>query len=143
YVLIVGHNQEGRFAFLNGSDKALDDLANDCAASGKICIFISCRSRKYIHAGVAYGLSSELTFPQAFYITKAVQDFLISRKSQSTSPAVLYSHLQQTEAEATFKFQTRYLILKGCGAATGLIVLAIVVADLSDDDCKRPGIPCK
>src|SRR5436309_3503276 len=51
YVLIVGHNQEGRFAFLNGSDKALDDLANDCAASGKICIFISCRSRKYIHAG--------------------------------------------------------------------------------------------
>jgi hypothetical protein len=43
-VLIIGHELEGRFRFLNGSDMSVLDMAAACSAHDAFCVFLLCET---------------------------------------------------------------------------------------------------
>jgi hypothetical protein len=141
FIILIGHNDNGNFVFVNGSKRDISDLANTCGASGKLCIFIACRSQESILAGAALGLRHEVTFAEGTEIAKTVMAVLTRNAATGMSAEELTNYLRQTERKAHFRYQTKYLIFKGCGAALGLMVIALV--SYGFDDCKGKATPCR
>ncbi len=141
FVVVVGHNERGTFKFLDGSGEGIGDLANACAAAGKLCVFVSCQSRSHLDNTGALGLSREVTFVQGIYIAKKVSEFINSRTEKATTPEVLASRLSRVELVSHLKHRVTYLIFKGCGSILGVVVVAIIIQAL-EDDCDGGKKPC-
>ena len=140
FVILVGHNENGEFVFVNGSRRGLADLANGCRAAQRFCIFVSCRSQEFLSASGAIGLKHEVSFNEGIYIARQLTAAIDSEATKELSATNVASKLRDIEKKAHFRFQTRYLILKGCGTAVGLMVIALVLYEL--DDCKGKAAPC-
>jgi hypothetical protein len=132
FIILVGHNYEGQFAFLDGHGEDLADLANSCAKSGKICIFVTCRSKEWIPPADAHGVSYEITYNEGIYMASEIAAFLGRQAKGATSAKAVDSYIEGLERHAHFKFQVKYMILKGCAGAVALVILAIIVGNL---DC--------
>src|SRR5215831_10986042 len=42
YVVVIGHGKDGMLRFPDGSSSSLSEMARQCAAEGKICVFPTC-----------------------------------------------------------------------------------------------------
>jgi len=135
YVALVGHNDDGQFVFLDGSREDIADLASTFTLHGKVPIFISCSAAAHV-AGRAPATTRDLTIAEALAIEADLRDFMTTAKRFSTGD--LYAHLRSAEQRAKFRYKTRYLLMKGCAAVGGAIVLAILIQAL----CDEADVPC-
>src|SRR5262249_10220779 len=46
YVVIIGHGKNGMLQFPDGSSSSFSEMARQCAAEGKICVFPTCVLRQ-------------------------------------------------------------------------------------------------
>jgi hypothetical protein len=74
YVIIVGHNDEGRLIFVNGDSVELIELQNSISSYNKIPIFLSCRSQKYSNNII--GISNDITYDEAYETSKKLSAYL-------------------------------------------------------------------
>lgn len=126
YALFVGHNESGKFKFLDGTSMSLADIAEHATVTQKIPIFISCGAKSYVSKAV--GVHRELGVSEALAATKEVMAFI--QRHETVSPEQIQEHLTKFNQ----KYRVAYIVQKGCHAATGLLVVAIIIYLLDDDD---------
>lgn len=124
-IIVVGHNENGHFSFLDGTSSKISTLSEDCAQARKTCIFISCRSKDYVAAG-SIGVKRELTLEEGIYIAEKIHDWLKGHTAQITD-IELTKFISETQTKAHFKYHVAYIAMNGCGAAAGGTVLYIFV----------------
>lgn len=126
YVIFVGHNEEGTFKFADGTSMSLSDMTEIATRAQKIPIFISCGAKSYVSEAI--GVHRELGVSEAIAATKVVVSFVKSRDRVSAQ------QIQEHLSDFNHKYRVAYVVQRGCHAATGLLVVAIIVYLLGDDD---------
>jgi hypothetical protein len=124
-VIVVGHNEDGSFAFLDGSRTRLWNLSQLCAEAAKSCVFISCRSNDYVAAG-SQGVRRDLTLAEGIYIADKIHGWLLTRTGQITD-IDLAKFSSEVETQAFLKYHVAYIALNGCGAVGGATVVYVYV----------------
>jgi len=72
YIIVIGHNHNGRLIFPDGSSASLQDLAQSCDEPAKVCVFLSCNSADTVK-GSSLGIGVELTYRDASAIAKRIK----------------------------------------------------------------------
>lgn len=124
-VTVIGHNVEGRFAFVDGTTRSLVDLAEDCGAARKLCIFLSCNAAKLLRSG-GVGVARSITFDEAITMAKVIEAKLLARGSAQITYANVERLVKDLDSSGA-RAHVTVVALKGCGAAgTGIgIVYAV------------------
>jgi hypothetical protein len=141
YVLIVGHNDDGFFHFLDGSTTLLDDLVTAARPDQRL-VLLSCKAESRLSnqsAKKAAATQYELTYAQAFDIATKVQQFIASAGSDISLGAIR-DFLQGSEAQSSVRYKVGVFATKAVCAAGAIIVIALVISAaapcLKKDDCK-------
>ena len=138
YVALVGHNRDGRFVFLDGSDYGLTALADLCDQLRKNCIFISCQSAKFVSGRTATGMRKNLTFEEGIAIAEGIDTFIAKhREAGVVSTRQVEAFLVEEERRARRKTITSYAIKTSTAAAAGAGSVAIVVGGGEGSFLKR------
>lgn len=159
YFVVVGHNANGEFTFLDGSRKPIREMIQDVAEHGKVPIFVSCKAKQVIEQSKgstpsgegmdksgalpmttevtarAAGTAGMLTLSQGVLIAKAITVFI--QKNGSASPAQVARMLERLEVASSRRLQVRLYVQRGSVLGGSLIVVAIVVYLLQDSDDSR------
>jgi hypothetical protein len=61
-MVLLGHNERGRFYLADGTSVSIEKLARRCNAKGKLCVFLSCESGDYLHGVEGIGLRRQREF---------------------------------------------------------------------------------
>jgi len=70
--IVVGHNEDGRFRFLDGSVTNLSELETSCARKGSPCVFLSCSSSEHLHSSP--GVPRAITFEEAAFVSQRLRN---------------------------------------------------------------------
>lgn len=88
FITWTGHNENGYLILPNGSKIQIDKISEMCIEFKKRCIFISCKSNKYINSSKDIGVNVDLSF---FDAEKLIQK--INQKSQqNTNEKISYDN---------------------------------------------------
>jgi hypothetical protein len=131
FVLVVGHNDKGRFRFADGSETAIDLIAQAARPDQRV-IFISCEASSHLTQPNAAGTRRELTYPEAFQIAKSIQTYIESMPAGLSLDAVK-QRLESAETNAEFKYQVKYFVMKAACAGGTAILVALFISLL--DPC--------
>jgi len=126
FVLLVGHNDKGRFRFADGSDTTIDLIAQAARPDQRV-IFISCQASEHLSGPNAAGTSRELTYPEAFEIAKSIQTY-IKGVPDGLSLQAVKRQLEDTEANIGFKYKVKYFLMKAACAGGTVIVVALLIS---------------
>lgn len=129
---IIGHNENGRFRFLDGATANLNELADSCTAKMKLCVFVSCDSNEFI-ASKGVGVDRSITATEARWITREIRTFLSKR--EMVTPNEMVEFVRAQSAKAKTKHRVVYVAQKGCGATSAAVAIALVVCTADDDMC--------
>jgi hypothetical protein len=135
-LVFVGHNEKGEFRFLNGYSTGISELANACRGAGKVCIFLSCNSLAYAPDGSSVGVPSALSFAESLKILEAIDSQLRARRAtggEKVSLEEMTRWLSDVTLEADRRVKITSVAFKGCGAASSLIVLSLLIEALDED----------
>lgn len=88
FISIIGHNEDGAIVFPDGSKVDLSQVADDCLSYGKVCIFLSCGSEKYVGGG-ALSLSNKLTYRDAIEISNSLSAYLEAASAGQSSASAI------------------------------------------------------
>ncbi len=133
FVMVVGHNSNGRFIFLDGSSEGISELAEMAAKHEKRAVFLSCRSRQHIKRSPAVGLSLDVEAKRALDLAKDIDKFLKGREGRPVTLVEMHSFLNSAELKAERRHKVVFVAKRGCHIASGLVVVGIVVCLISDD----------
>jgi hypothetical protein len=138
FILIVGHNDNGFFRFLDGSYIPLDFLVMASKPDQRM-IIVSCKAEAMLSneaAPKAAATRNDLTYAQAFEIAKTIQRYLASAGPR-VSLQMVRQALQSAESEIAFEYNVRTIVKQVAFATGATIVIAIVISGpcLSKDDC--------
>ena len=137
YLILVGHNEGGKFVFLDGSREDIGDFAATAAKYRKVAVFISCSAQRQVQKlGVA--TRTDLTVAEALAIEAGLRTYFDSSKTLNIEQVA--ARLRTEESHAKFKYRTRYLIMKASCAVISGILVAIIVEAL--DPCDDSAKPC-
>ena len=137
--MLVGHNDNGRFQFIDGSSSTFSELLDMAGTHHKILVLVSCEAHKHIHADrIAVGTKTLVNLESSVEIAKR----LTVRPSWSID-AIVY---EMESAEKTVR--ERYIIKRVVVAGSTVVAVAILIYydDKKDKTCKshdhKTG-PCK
>ncbi len=122
-IIIVGHNKDGRFAFLDGTSSKISDMVEDCAKNNKNCIFISCRSNDFVKLGMV-GVKRDLTLEEGLYIANKLDNWI---KIQQNAIGIdeISSYVKNVETTAHLKYHSSYIIMTGCAGAATVVYISV------------------
>jgi hypothetical protein len=135
FLIIIGHNDAGKFRFADGEAMPLADMAGLCVDRGKRCIFLSCEAMKALPES-AVGAAKPLTYEKAFFVATRLKRFGEQRRDkQSVSLDDIVKEMQS----AQLKFQTLNFLSTGAKlAATGIAIMAIYQATEDSNEPHKP-----
>ena len=134
YIILIGHNEEGWFRFLDGSRILLDEIVSSARSDQRV-ILLSCGSSQRMSkqsAEMAAGVSADLTYAQAFELAARIQKVIESSKGEISLGAVK-TQLQKATSDIQFKHEIGYFIMKAACFGGTLILVALVISAL--DPC--------
>jgi hypothetical protein len=134
FILIVGHNDQGSFRFLDGSSVQLDDFV-DATRPDQRMIIVSCSAKAMLSNQAAHKAAAtqdDLTYPQAFEIAKAIQEYLASAGPQ-VSLEMVRQALQRAESKSAFNYRMGIFVRQVAVLGGVTMVIALVISG---------GIPC-
>jgi len=137
YVTIIGHNDEARLVFPDGSRLDLTVLSARCREAGKFCIVLSCNSRSYTESG-SVGMAARLSYRDAAIIAGQVRR-LISRSDGRVSPIALRRSIMMTLDVNSLAIGSRAGVRVGFVPAGLLGTGAMAVRYGESDRGRRPG----
>jgi hypothetical protein len=85
-VVVLGHNQGGVLRTPAGLWMDLRAAAELCGAVGKLCIFLSCSSARYVR-GIAVGVRRDLAIVEAARLARAVRKLLMTEARRRSDRA--------------------------------------------------------
>jgi hypothetical protein len=130
YVILVGHNVDGQFAFLTGDLEDITMLEKACEQAAKKCIFVSCRSTDYLTSGTSIGVERDLTLKEGIDLAETLRAF-ISAHVPSITDVQIAGYLHKISLKSHLKYHVTYMALTGCSTIAGSVVLAIAVQSIS------------
>jgi hypothetical protein len=131
FVVVVGHNDKGRFRFADGTQTTIDSMA-EAARPDQRLIFISCEAAKHLTQPNAVGVHRELTYPEAFQIAKNIETYIAGIPAGLSVNAVK-QRLESAESSIGVKYQVKYFLMQAACTAGTLIVVALIISLL--DPC--------
>jgi hypothetical protein len=99
-VTIIGHNENGKIMFPDGSSELINKIAQVAESSNKTVVFLSCHSTKYT---TSPGVKSLLTFSEAINIQKHIYSKLPLGLSLKFSQAELSDEIKKDIAGYVIK----------------------------------------
>jgi predicted protein tyrosine phosphatase len=135
FIFLVGHNDRGQFRFANGKSGDLMSLTEAAMRHGKRLIVISCKTSDHLTSEASVGTQRDLTYPEAFEITRRMQAHLASLPSASL--ASLKANLEKTETAVHRKSEVKYYVVHACHGIAGIAAIALIISLLDDDDKKK------
>ena len=135
FIFLVGHNDRGRFRFADGKSGDLMMLSEAAMKHGKRLIIVSCKTSDHLTSEASIGTQRDLTYPEAFEITRRMQSYLAS--SPSVSLASMKANLEKTETAVHRKSQAKYYVVHACHGIAGIAAIALIISLLDDDDKKK------
>lgn len=127
-VVIVGHNDHGKFHFIDGSADGLAELANTCAAVGALCVFISCNADTHLMNSGAVGLDREIGFADSVKLAQVVTSYIAKHRDVGVSAVDIQELVYGIKKNDQPAYDVKVLSFKGCGDATGPVVALYVHA---------------
>src|SRR5581483_2439674 len=126
FIVIVGHNDRGRFRFPDGTYKELPVLAQMAVQAHKRVIFISCNT-KGVLPGVP-GTAGLLTYDEALHVADHLRGAIGQRqragRSLSLSDVTQFIQGDLDQAQGQYKSRGHvYYIVCTAGAVGGILVL--------------------
>jgi hypothetical protein len=139
FVVIVGHNQDGYFAFPDGSKRSIEDISEETAKRHKRPIFISCQARKRLAGSkVAYATDRDLSMQEGAEIAAGVLGLLAAKGERPISLEELKAEIEQLDVSTGRRHTVAYVGLLACHALEGAAFAGLVIATvciLLDEDC--------
>jgi hypothetical protein len=126
-IIIVGHNDHGTFHFIDGSNEGIADLANECASAGHLCVFVSCKSNRYITGQSAVGIDRAIGLKAAVELSEKISAYIGERNGQGVSAQDLVLFVKGIRIDNKKPHNARLLVMKGCGDVKGKTVIAVYV----------------
>jgi hypothetical protein len=156
FVLIVGHNDAGRFIFPTGESLDLVAMAQMAKKGGKFPIFISCMAKEYLAKGdlgdTFVGLKGDITYYEAVDVAEAIASYIEKGTSSleeanetKYSTRCLYEVfgdldkiLQRVSSRMRLKYRVACILgsLKFPFLVTGLIILWERVFSSEEEESK-------
>jgi len=129
YVAIIGHNDDGNFAFLTPPTINLSKMAAMCVAADKKCIFLSCESSSYISNDMAdtISINPSISYADALKVVDAVMK--LSSNSSKLSLSEIETVVQKTVTFAKYKPVVQYVSVSS-SAVAGLAGIVILLEDV-------------
>jgi hypothetical protein len=141
-VILIGHNDGRFFRFRDGSVDTIGDMALACARVGKICVFVSCRSKLFLNpSDPAIGVVHDLSYGEAMKVSNKVQKYVQAKMGDVVSVDALGAYLSKQESRTKLRTSVAYLIVKACHVAAPIIAVAIVIRYLEQCDNSDPKCP--
>ena len=139
FVVIVGHNQDGYFAFPDGSKRSIEDITEDTAKRHKRPIFISCQARKKLAGSkVAYATDRDLSMEEGAEIAAAVVGLLAAKGERPASIEELKTEIEKIDVSTGRRHTVAYVALLACHALGGAAFAGLIISTvciLLDEDC--------
>ncbi|GLS91051.1 hypothetical protein GCM10007916_21190 [Psychromonas marina] len=128
YVTIIGHNDDGDFAFLTPPSIGLTKMAAMCVTANKKCIFLSCESSSYIGDNITdtISINPSISYDDAFKVVDAV--IKSSSYSSSFSLAEIETVVQKTLTIAKYKPVVQFVVVSS-SSISGLAGIVILIED--------------
>lgn len=126
-IIIVGHNDQGTFHFIDGSNEGIADLANECASAGHLCVFVSCNSSRYLTGQGAVGIDRAIGLKAAVELSEKLTAYIGEKNGQGISAKDLVLFVRGIRVDNKKPNNARLLVMKGCGDARGKTVIAVYV----------------
>ena len=133
---MVGHNEEGRFKFLNSESTPLWELAQDCKSAHKLCVFFSCDAQTYFRQyRIVFGLGadSQLNYLEAAQAAKCLDQFLESHGTLDDRGLMAELPAAINCALGSIKLRANCRLIVG-GTASAAVVLGVIVYLESTDN---------
>lgn len=131
-VVVIGHNENGILKTGVGQ-LPLVSMQGACAKTGKVCIFLSCKSGGFVSDKGGIGVQSELTYAEAFTFLDAIGQRVRSSTAKAqtieTLKRLIVEDIATLENQAARDAAVRYVVVGG--AVVGLSVTVVVAADVS------------
>jgi hypothetical protein len=124
FVILAGHNENGKFVFYGGEAVAIPLLAEDCARAVKICVFISCKSKDYVKEG-SVGVSRDLTLAEGIWMATKTRQWLAQQ--QNVSVVQLSAYIRTIELQGSMRFHSSYLVMAACATAGTPAVAYLII----------------
>ena len=104
------------------ADLPLSELAASCAHHGKICLFVSCSSRKYVHGSSNVGLARDIHFED---IGDILDDVTAALRESGRNLSL--ADLERTIRQGERKIEVRFWLTHVGGAflAGGVVIYAV------------------
>jgi len=132
-VFIIGRNSNGYLALPDGTRVRLDDIADACRMSGKLCFFIVCESYKAVSGG-GLGIDYKISISNALRLVSALTDAVNTAPAYKSGivkdKAAVFAQIREKLRDASFKTQ-----LYGQKAGATIAVLLFVIWAEEDKFC--------
>ena len=140
-VIVVGHNEDGLFRFIDGSSDDLADLANICSAAGQLCVFVSCNAYSHLLGSNSVGLDREIGFAQSVDLAQSIVRFLSAHQDTGTSAEEIQNFVRGIKRDEKKVYETKLIAFEGCGEVEGRVVIAVYVHAIPPS-CKEGKAKC-
>lgn len=128
YIVVIGHNQNGKLIFADGSVFDLRTLSNHCKELDKFCVLLSCKS-KYVGAPDAPGMRVRLTYRDAAAISKQVERILAAAKGRKMSPGDMerriHAALTSSDLAILSADALRVTFIPAAGLGVGAMLISV------------------
>lgn len=110
FIMLVGHNQNRKLTFLDGSTISIASLLDMAHESGKKLIIISCQASNIIKYGEpnAAATKADITFDEAIEVAKYVTAHILTKSSLTMGEVA--GILREAETHVATRSQVRYTV---------------------------------
>lgn len=132
--IFVGHNDKGRFRFLNGTSRPMREVVGGCMAAQKACVFLACHSSTYTQDGPAIGVSDRLNFVEALHVAAALGKQLSAKGGKRASMADVRDWLSGVTLTAARRTRVMNVALRASEVGGAAFLVALLVEALDELD---------
>jgi hypothetical protein len=124
FIILAGHNENGKFVFYGGDAVPIPLLSEDCARAVKICVFVACKSKDYLKDG-SIGVSRDLSLAEGVWMATKARHWLAQQ--QDVSVVQLAAYMRTIDLYANFRFNVSYFAMAACATAGTPAVAYLIV----------------
>jgi hypothetical protein len=137
FVIVIGHNENGRLRLLDGNDIYLDEVVAGARQNQRV-ILISCDSASELRDKRAAGtISGKISYATAVKTAAKITSFIHSAKGPLSLVDV--QKFMSSDERSEMGHDIAFFIMKAACAGTAMILVALIISEF--DPCKRKDNP--
>ncbi|HET9622111.1 MAG TPA: hypothetical protein VFP84_12140 [Kofleriaceae bacterium] len=133
-LVIVGHNDDGNFAFADGTTMQTLEMAKQCSTHNAFCIFLTCEAESLNSEGCAAGADCKITAKEAtLSLAKAVDNVFPNKDAPvGVSGRDLWNDIDRNIRSSKHASLIRYVMIAGV-----VVAIIVIIHKKNDDDEKN------